>query len=111
VEIRHTVIIVTDRLVLVYLNLDPTLGCESGNVHGFDDFPVNCWISLAFQAVIEGAKICSSSDVLHVQRLPGKHINICFSQESARPTSSMSKLSASGARFGPDQKGVPFELT
>ena len=93
-------------VVLVDLNLDTALGDELGNLKVLKRLAEDGRVTLALEAIVESVKVGRRDEVLKVERL-------CGSDAFFLPTltSSMLNLRASGARFGPDQKGVPFELT
>jgi hypothetical protein len=98
--------ILGNRLILVDLNLDPTLRSELGDDDGVGDFPEDLRISLASQAVVESMQIGSGNDVLQMNGLK-RYIRMSKGScvQITELTSLELKVNGSGARFGPLQNG------
>ena len=108
--VHPTIVVLRDRLVLVDLDLHAALGRELRHLLRLDNLPEYRRVPLALETVVERVQVGSSDEVVEVQGLqsaPAKS----FASFAARLTLLMSNSSGSGARFGPDQNGVPFELT
>ena len=68
-DVLTTIIVLSDRLILVDLDLDAGTRGELGDIHALYDLAEDGGVALAFQAIVEGVQVGAGDQVPKVERL------------------------------------------